>query len=296
MKKFVIVTDSCSDLDKELREQFDVDYIPMHVSYDDKSLPADLDWKELSAKAFYDILRANTRIFTSQVPAQAYLERFEEYIQNGYDILSISCSSALSASVTASKVVRDELKEKYPDTKIVCVDSLNASFGVGILCIYASRLRAAGYSIDQVADELETLKMNVHQVGTVDELKYLKRAGRISASKALLGAMFNVKPMIISNQKGENISPEKTKGRMNSMRRLAELTKERYTGEKVEEIFISHGDCLEEAEQVKGFILEVLPNANITIGMLNPIVGASCGPKTIGVYFVGVEKPGADQE
>ena len=95
-KKFVIVSDSCCELSEEMRKQYDVDYIPMRVSYDDKDLPADVDWKVISAKEFYDVLRGDTRIFTAQVPFIEYKEKFEEYIKNGYDILSISCSSALS--------------------------------------------------------------------------------------------------------------------------------------------------------------------------------------------------------
>lgn len=293
-KKFVIVSDSCCELNEEMRKQFDVEYIPMYVSYDEKELHADVDWKEISAKKFYDILRGDTRIFTSQIPAFKYQERFEQYITNGYDILSISCSSALSASVKASMVARNELKTKYPDATIVCIDSLNCGKGLGLLCMYASDLRAKGYSIGDVAREINKIKDYVNQLGTVDELKYLKRAGRISASKALFGTMMSVKPIIVSNTKGENVSIEKTKGRIKSMRRIAEMTKDLYTGGEISDIFVSHGDCLEDAEKLKGYILELMPNAKITVDMLNPIMGASCGPKTLAVYFVGKEKPNTD--
>ena len=293
-KKFVIVSDSCCELNEEMRKQYGVDYIPMRVSYDDKDLPADVDWKVISAKEFYDILRGDTRIFTAQVPFIEYKEKFEEYIKDGYDILSISCSSALSASVKASMVARDEVKQTYPDATIICIDSLNCGKGLGLLCMYASELRSKGYSIEQVASEIEKIKMNVNQLGTVDELKYLKRAGRISASKALFGAMLSVKPIIISNTKGENVSTEKAKGRIKSMRRIAEMTKELYTGNEISDIYVSHGDCLEDAEKLKDYILELMPNAKITVDMLNPIMGASCGPKTLAVYFVGKDKPNTD--
>jgi len=290
-KKFVIVSDSCCELTEDMRKEYGVEYIPMYLSYDDKEIYADVDWKVLPVKEFYNILRANTRIFTSQIPAFNYQERFEEYLKQGYDILSISCSSGLSASVKASMVARDELKETYPDAKIYCVDSLNCGKGLGLLCIYASRLRAEGKTIEETAQAIEDIKMKVNQLGTVDELKYLKRAGRISASKALFGTMLSVKPIIVSNTEGENVSIEKTKGRSNSMRRLAEMTKEKYTGEAISEIFVSHADCPEDAEKVKDYILELIPNANVVISELNPIMGASCGPKTIAVYFVGAEKP-----
>lgn len=293
-RKFVIVTDSCCELGEEMRSRYDIEYIPMYVSYDGKELHADVDWKEISAKEFYDILRGDTRIFTSQIPAFDYQERFAKYLEKGYDILSITCSSALTASVKASMVARDELIEKYPNAKIICIDSLNCGKGLGLLCIYASNLRQSGCSIEQAAEKIEKIKMNVNQLGTVDELRYLKRAGRISTSKALLGTMFSVKPIIVSNTKGENVSTEKAKGRVNAMRRMAALTKELYTGDEISDIFVSHGDCLEDGEKLKNYILELMPNANITLDMLNPIMGASCGPKTLAVYFVGQAKPNTD--
>lgn len=291
MRKFVIVSDSCCELDENMRKQYGVDYIPMYVSYDGKSTYADLDWKELSAKEYYDILRNDTRIFTAQVTANDYTDRFEKYLKDGYDILSISCSSALSASVKASEFVRDELMQKYEGSEIVCIDSLNCSYGIGIMCMLASKLRSQGYTLKETAEKIENMKMNVNQFGTVDDLKFLKRAGRISTSKAVFGAMLGIKPIIISNQLGENVSTESTKGRINSMKRLAQLACETYTGEHIEGIFVAHGDCLEDAERVKSFILEQLPDVNVTIGMLNPIMGASCGPKTLSVYCVGQTKP-----
>lgn len=294
MRKFVIVSDSCCELSEEMRKQYDVDYIPMRVSYNDKNLSADVDWKVISAKEFYDVLRGDTRIFTAQVPFIEYKEKFEEYIKNGYDILSVSCSSALSASVKASMVVRDELKKAYPEAEIICVDSLICSFGLGMLCMYASELRAQGKSIYETAKAVEDIKMNINQLCTVGELKYLKRAGRISAATAVFGTMLNIKPIIVSNHKGENVSVEKVKGRIKSLRRLAELTKEKYMGNKIEGIFIAHADCLNEAEKLKEYILELMPNVQITIDILNPIVGASAGPDTLGVYFVGKEKPNTD--
>lgn len=157
--------------------------------------------------------------------------------------------------------------------------------------MYASDLRAKGKDIHQVAQALEELKGNVNQLGTVDDLKYLKRAGRVSATTAVFGTLLNIKPIIVSNDKGENVSAEKVKGRIKSFRRLAELTKELYTSANMEGVFISHGDCLEGAEKLRDFILELMPTVKITIGILNPIVGASCGPNTLAVYFVGQPKP-----
>ncbi len=291
MKKFVIVSDSGCALDKNLRAEYDVEYIPMYVSYDGHSIPADLDWEVVSPKEYYDTLRAGKRIFTSQVPVSAYLEQFEKYVKAGYDVLSITCSSGLSASVKASQVAREEILGRYPEAKIFCVDALNSGFGEGILCVLASRLRAAGKTIEEIAATLDTMKMNVHQFGTVDDLKYLKMAGRISAGKAMVGALLNVKPIIVSNRQGENVSAEKVKGRQNSIQMMAQRVAETYTGEWVEEIFIAQAECLEDAEKLQKCILERLPNVKTGIYQLDPILSASCGPKTLAVHCVGGPKP-----
>lgn len=291
MRKFVIVSDSCCEMDETLRKQYGIDYIPMYLAYEDKSLHADIDWKELSYQDLYNLLRNDVRIFTAQVTAFDYQERFEQYIKEGYDILSISCSSALSASIKASMVAREELLKTYPDAKIYCIDSLICGMGIGILCIYASKLRAQGKSIEETAQAVEDIKMNINQVATVDDLKYLKRAGRISSTTAIFGSLLNVKPIILSNVKGENVSGEKVKGRIKSLRRLAEMIKELYTGDQVEEIFISHGDSLENAEKLRDLVLELMPDAKINIAVLNPIMGASSGPECISAYFVGQPKP-----
>ncbi|MBQ3234774.1 MAG: DegV family protein [Clostridia bacterium] len=293
--KFVIVSDSCCDLGKELREEFGISYIPMTVASDKFSMKATLDWENMSAKDYYDVMRGGERVYTSQVTPDEYRAFFEECVKNGQDILSISCSSALSASIKASYVVRDELCEKYPDRKIICIDSLISGGGLGMLCVYASRLRAEGKDISEVASAVEQLKMKLNQAGTVDELKYLKMSGRISAGKAFFGTLMGVKPLIVSNVKGENVSTVKARGRLKSIRLLVDDVTSNYVGDTISEIFISHADCLEEAENLKSSILEKLPNVKIIMGYLNPIMGASCGPNTLVVYYNGKEKPNTDE-
>ena len=226
MKKFVIVSDSCCDLNEELRKKYDIEYIPMGIAYNGKSTIADLDWKEISVKDYYQMMKDDIRVTTFQITKEQYLSRFEEYLKNGYDILSISCSSALSASVHASYKARDELLAKYPESKIICIDSLISCYGLGLLCIIASNMRSEGKQIEEVAKFIEENKLKSNQFGTVADLKYIKRAGRITATKALFGTLFNVKPIIISDIKGQNVSVEKSKGRKNVISRMAELTKE----------------------------------------------------------------------
>ncbi|MBQ8342482.1 MAG: DegV family protein [Clostridia bacterium] len=291
MKKYVIVSDSCCDLSKELREKYNIDYIPMHFSYEGKDLPADLEWKELSFKDFYAEMRAGKRMITSQVNASQYRERFEKYIADGYDILSISCSSALSNSVKASYTVRDELLAKYPDSKIVCVDSLISCYGLGLLCIRAAELRAEGKTIEETAAWLEENKGTVNQECTPEKLSYLKKAGRVSAASAFFGGLLSVKPILISDVNGNNAAIEKVKGRATSLKRLAERVKEEYVRVPYQKIFVVHADCEEDAETLKNLVTDALAGEDVTIetGYIGPIIGASAGPGTVAVYFYGKE-------
>lgn len=293
MKKFVILTDSCSDLTLELREKYDIDYVPMHFSCDDKDYVADLDYKEISAKDFYNLMRDGKRVITAQANTAQYLEAFEKYINEGFDVLSISCSSALSASVKASYAARDELLAKYPEAKIICIDSLISSIGEGLITIKAAELRAEGKSIDEVAEWIEENKLRFNQNGCPEKLTYLKQAGRVSAASAFFGGLLNIKPIIISDAKGRNVAVEKVKGRKASLIRAAELTAEEYESSDIS-IGISHADCEDEAKELLAVILEKLSAKGVDTSKVNtvftyigPIVGASVGPGTVIAYCYG---------
>ena len=291
MKNYVIVTDSCSDLSKELREQFNIDYIPMHMMVDGKEYDADIDFNEISYKDFFSILRSGTRITTAQVTAFQFTERFEKYIAEGNDILYISCSSALSASIKASYVARDELLKKYPDAKIVCVDSLNSCFGLGNICCAASAMRKEGKSIEEAAAWLEENKLRFHQECTVESLTYLKRAGRVSAAKAFFGGLLNKKPIIISDAVGQNHAVETVKGRRASMERIAERMYENYEDGQYQRVVICDADDDNAANELQATIEAKFGDKKLEIvrGKIGPIIGASAGPGTIAVYFYGKE-------
>lgn len=292
MKKYVIITDSCSDLEKELREEFDIKYAKNTFSYNEKTYVADLDWPDFSVKEFYDIMRNGGRIITSQVNAKEFTEVFEKELKEGNDILYIGCSSSLSNSYNGSLLVKEELLKKYPDAKIICVDSLNACGGLGLLCIRASELRKEGKSIEEVACWLEENKLCVHQEGAVDNLIYLKRAGRVSVLSSFFGGLFNIKPIIISDINGKNAVVEKVKGRKNSLKRLVERVIERIVDVEYQRITIVHADCYEEVVELKQMLLETLPNKNIDIriSFIGPIIGSTVGPGMVGIYFYGVKE------
>ena len=291
MKKFVIVTDSCSDLDKALRERYSIDYIPMHMTLDGKDYPADLDWGDFSFEEFYKLLREGKRFTTAQINVAEYRAAFEKYVNDGYDVLSISCSSALSASVKESYIVRDELMAKYPDAKIVCIDSLNACSGVGMMCVRAAEMRDEGKTIDEIAEWLEANKLRMNQECSVDSLVYFKRAGRVSAATAFFGGLLNIKPIVISSKDGHNLAVEKVKGRAAAISRLADRVAERYVSEPFGQLFLSHADCEADMKKLKDEILARIPDQDILVheGYIGPIIGATAGPGTVAAFFWGKE-------
>lgn len=298
MKPFVIISDSCCDLTIEERKQYDIEYLPMYCIYNDESHYADLNWTEDDRKAFYQMMRDGVRIRTAQITQREYEAFFEEKLKNGYDILSISCSSALSASVQTSRKAKEELQKRYPDAKIYCIDSLNACRGLGMICLTASELRAEGKSVDEVAEWVEEHKLEANQECTPEKLTYLKQAGRVSAASAFFGGLLSIKPIIISDAKGRNLAVEKVKGRKNSFQRLVARMKERYREVPYQKVAIAHADCLEDAEVLRQEIVASMPEleGKINITWLGPIIGATCGPGIVAIYFFGKKvEEGADE-
>ena len=226
MKKYVIITDSTSDLNTELRKKYQIEYCQMNINCEGQEFPASLDWDYYTAKELYDWMREGRIVKTTQVPYHVFYEKFKAILDEDMDILYISCSSALSGSINTALSVKSELLETYPDAKIYCVDSLISTLGQGLLAIEASKMRDAGSSIEEVVAWLEEHRLEMNQIATVSSLEYLKRAGRIKTSKAFFGNLFNVKPLIISDVIGQNYAFKKIKGRQSSIEALVSYTKE----------------------------------------------------------------------
>jgi DegV family protein with EDD domain len=291
MSKYVILTDSSSDFDAELREKYDVHYVPNRFSIDGKEYNDDTDWKTVSLDVFYDYLKTGNRIITSQISAVACTEMFEKFLSEGYDILSLSCPEVLSSTVNVCRATRDKLQEKYPERKIICIDTTISSGGLTLLCVKAAEMRNEGKTIEETAAWVEENKKFIHQEGSVESLTYLKRAGRISAASAFFGGLLHIKPMIISDIHGYNVAIEKVKGRKTSILRAAERFAEAYRPEVCPYVFIHHTVCEADALFLKEEILKRvdIKEEYFHIGNVNGVMGASVGPGMIGVFFYGTE-------
>lgn len=288
MRDFVILTDSTSDLSLELRQQYGIDYVPMQYVVDGEEYEASLDWESHSCKDFYDLMRKGTRVFTTQVPKDVFCAACSKALDEGKDVVYIACSSALSASVNMAKLAAEEIVKDYPGANIFCIDSLISSLGQGYLAMEAARKRAAGMSAEETANYIESIKLQINQCGTVGSLEYLRRAGRVKASKAFFGNLFGVKPLIISDRKGQNYAYKKAKGAVNARIAIAEHLIEAANGQ-YGELLLTHADCLEDIQLLRDEILKRAPFQKVTINTIGPIVGASVGPGTVIAFCHGTE-------
>ena len=289
MKKVKIITDSCSDLSRDLREKYDVDYAKMFTEYEGQETPASLDWDIYSPQELYKIMRDGKRILTTQVPVQEFKRVFAQGIEEGADMVYIGCSSKQSGSVNTGFVVAKETMEQNPGTEIYIVDALNACMGEGLLAIRAAEYRDQGKSAKEIYDLLQKDLKKVNEFITVHSLDALKRAGRVKASAAFLGNLFGVKPILIADKNGDQVPVKKVKGRQTSIQELVNLTKESIIDPENQTIYIVHADCEEEAKELEQMIKEQIPCKDTHISYIGPIIGASIGPDAIGVFSFGKE-------
>ena len=287
MRNVKIVTDACADLPKELREKYDIDYMMMNTVYEGKETPASLDWEFYSPKELYDICRNGGRVTTTMVPPDRFQEYFKAELEKGNDIVYIACSGKLSGSVNVGKVEAETILKDYPEATICCVDSINASFGEGIIAMKAAEMRDQGMSAKEIEEALLPIRNNVNQFITVHNLNALKAAGRVTGSSAFFGNLLGVKPIIISDSVGNNTPIKKAKGRLNSFKELVSLVAEGVEGQENPDICIVHADCMDEAEDLAKMVEEAIPGAKTYITYIGPIVGASIGADAIGLYAYG---------
>ena len=295
MKKYAIVADSCCDLNKEFRTKHHIDYAHMSLTWTDKNgvlhdTFADMDWEVISPKDFYDTLRSGIRIYTAQTTVQDYLDVFEPHLQKGEDVLYLACSSGLSASINVAKMLAEnDLKEKYPNNRLVVIDTLRAGMAQGMIIMEAVRLQEEeGKSIDEVAEIIEKIKTSYKEVGIPETLTYLKRAGRVNGPTALMGNLISLKPILVFDEKGVNQAKEKAIGRKKAYLRMAEMIRDDIVDPENQEIYLMSADCRpEDIQMFKDAILKQVKVKNIIIEPLGPIIGASSGPGTIIVNYRG---------
>ena len=287
---FQIVTDSSCDLPQNLIDDYGLVVLPLSVTVDGKSYRNYADGREISFETLYAKLRAGIVATTSAVSPGVFSEAMEAILQSGRDVLYIGFSTGLSTTYQSGCIAAEELRGKYPDRKILTVDSLCASLGQGLLIHHAVLHQRADETIEQVRDFLEETKLHLCHWFTVDDLMFLKRGGRIPATTALLGTLLKIKPVMHMDNEGKLAPVGKVRGRKASLDAMAEKMAETAIRPEEQAVFISHGDCREDAEYLAGVIRQKFGIRDIVINFVGPVIGAHSGPGTVALFFLGTQR------
>ncbi|MBP3649163.1 MAG: DegV family protein [Clostridia bacterium] len=291
MNSYVFMTDSDSDLPFSYVDELDMTMVYMPYIIDGKEYFDDLG-RDGKQKEYFDNMRAGATPVTSLLPQAVYEEYFEPVFQEGKDILFVSFSSQLSGTIRNIYAAREELLEKYPERKMIVVDTLSISAPQTILILKAHALYREGKSMEEVAAWLEENKLKAQAWFTVDDLVYLKRGGRISAVAAAVGSMLDLKPIITETKEGKLVSTEKVRGRKQALRVLVDKAVENIDDPANADVIILHADAPEDAARVEGKLREKIPGLEkIDTYYVGPVIGAHCGPGTVAVCFFGKERP-----
>mgnify|MGYP001080437153 CR=1 FL=1 len=290
MRDYVLLTDSCCDLSAEMAAKLGVEILPLSLEMGGKSYRNYPDGRDIGFQEFYTRLRAGELATTSAVNVGEFEDKMRALLQTGRDILCLSFSSALSTTYQSSVIAAEELKDEFPDAKILTVDSLCASLGQGLFVYLCAQEQKKGKTIDEVKTFAEETKGRVCHWFTVDDLMYLKRGGRISATTAVLGTVMQIKPVMHMDNDGHLANVTKARGRKGSLIALAEKALTTSTDLPSQTMFICHGDCYDDAKFVADYIRERSKVQDVIINYVGPVIGSHTGPGVVSVFFLGTER------
>lgn len=286
MSSYVIFTGSTTDLPAKTADELKLNIIPFIYTLDGKEYHNYLDYRELSVAAFYGALRDGKMGSTTQITTHRYLEAWKPFLEDGKDIIHMELSSMLSKSYEQCVLAAQEAMETYPGRKVIAIDSKAASLGQGLLAVKAAKGRDAGMSVDELAAHIEGIVPKIQHWVMADDLHHLKRGGRISGAKAVIGTMLNVKPILTMSDEGRLAPVGKGRGRTKALAQICEKM-EIYNYEKGDTVYIAHADVPDLAAQMKDLITAKFGKTDIVINEIGPVIGSHTGPGTIAIMFVG---------
>ena len=287
MNTYQIFTDATADLTSELMIGLPcVEIIPMQVEIGGREYTYG-PGGTITSGDFYSLQRAGNFASTSQINPTVYFEKFEPYLRRSTDILYLSFSSGLSGTFQSANLCAEELRQQYPERKIICIDTLGASVGEGFLVREAAKMQQAGLSIDELADWVTVNRLRVCHWFTVDTFTYLRHGGRVSASAAVLGSALQIKPLLHVDEDGHLQPQEKPRGRKNAIAAQLVRMEQGWQPELGRSVLIGHCDDLEAAKVLQGRIMERFPDAEIYIADIGPVIGAHSGPGTLALFYWG---------
>lgn len=284
--KILLMTDSCSDLPIEYTKENDIFVFPLTYHFKGEDHVDDFG-TTLSYSDFYAEVRKGEMSSTSQVNTYTFKETFKKFIDQGYSLVYIAFSSALSGTYNNAMLAKEEITSENPTADISVIDSRCASMGLGLLVYTACQKLKDGMTKEDLVAWIEANKLKLNHWFTVDDLFHLKRGGRVSATSAVIGSLLDIKPILHVDDEGRLIPVAKTKGRKRSIRTLANELNDRITNAEDQFVAISHGDCYEDAKLLEKLILEQHKVKGIIINYVGPVVGSHSGPGTMALFFFG---------
>ena len=287
---YVIFSDSSCNLSDQTINDLDINIAPLVYIQNGKQELSYTKGQDTNLKAFFELLRSKAEVSTSCVNEQSFADLFEPFLKAGQDILYIGFSSGVSNTFNCGDRACKSLSEQYPDRKLLAVDTLSGSLGEGLLVKKASEMRLAGASFDDVATWVkDNAKKSIH-LFTADDLHWLHKGGRISKASLIIGSLAKIKPLMDISNEGKIVSSGKALGRKRAIIDLANKLADQISNPSEQTIFISHGDCLEDAEFLQKKILEKVQVKDFYINYLDQVMGVHGGPGLLGAYFLGKER------
>ncbi len=288
MNNYVILTDSACDIKPSQLKEWGVESLEMSFRFDAE----DRDYRnnEMDISLFYGRMKAGESAKTAAINPDEFTNAFENILKQGKDVLYLGFSSGLSTTFNSSRIAAEEVLEKYPDRKIITVDTLAASAGQGLIVYLASKKQMEGATLEEVASYVEDMKLNLCHWFTVDDLVYLKRGGRVSPTVAFVGTVLGIKPVLHVDNAGRLINVSKARGRKAALSSLVEKYGELSSEQAGGTIFISQANCMKEAEELKAQYEEKYGAKVEIITDIGPVIGAHSGPGTMAVFFLGKER------
>ena len=290
MAEFQILTDSCCDLSPELAKELELEVFPMTFVYGGEPHRNYLDDREMGNHAFYEGLRGGASATTVAVNPAEWSELARPHLEAGRDVLILAFSSGLSVTATNAVMAAKELEEAYPGRTVAVVDSLCASMGEGLFCYHVAKKRQSGATLEETRAYAESIKLQLCHWFTVDDLHFLKRGGRVSSTAAVVGTMLQIKPVLHVDDEGHLIPVSKVRGRKASLNALVSAMEKTALDPARQTVFISHGDCREDAEYVRDQIQQKLGVPEVIVHPIGPVIGAHSGPGTVALFFLGSQR------
>ncbi len=284
---YVVVCGATFDLPQSVIEEYGLEVIPMNVRVGEQDFLYHPDEKELSCKEFYERLRAGEDSVTSQITPVVYKEMFERFLAAGKDVLYIAFSSGLSGTYNSARIASMELAEEYPERKLVCIDSLCASIGEGLLVYLAGKLRKEGKSFEETVAWVTENRTNICHWFAVDDLIHLKRGGRLNSLEAVVGTALKIKPVLSVDPEGKLTVVAKVRGAKKAMDYIKERLMSDGTNGTEQTVIVGHADAPDIAEQLKEQLLSEGLVKDVIVTNIGPIIGTHVGSGMFALTFLG---------